>query len=96
MVPSKISRTFEVPTTFATESPAVPDNPDPRVPMHTTEVWANQLLVELSATEITPVTVALVEAKFMPINVTLVVTAATLYGDNEEIVGAVQKKSIHT
>ena len=62
---------LEVPTTPATERPATPGMPGPRIPMHTTDVCVIQLLLEQSSIKSTAVTVASVEAKFAPVSVTL-------------------------
>ena len=76
--PSKLNVTDDVPTTAAADSPEVPVVPTPRMPMHATDVCVVQQLVEQSAIATKAVTVASVEAKSIPVSVTLAVTEATL------------------
>ena len=64
--------------------------PVPRVPMHATDVAVVQLLVEQSAIANTAVIVTSVVAKPMPVNVTLAVIEATLYGVDAVNTGAVE------
>jgi len=94
--PSKLNTALDVPATSATVSPESPRTPVPRVPMHATDVAVVQLLVEQSAIANTAVGVTFVVAKLMPVNVTLAVIEATLYGADVVNTGAVECRDERT
>ena len=76
--PSKLNTTDAVPATPAEVRPAVPTTWVLPTLVHAADVAVIQLLLAQSARANTAVTVASVDAKFMPVRLTLAEAEATL------------------